>query len=364
MSLRSSLLSLHGKLIPEESGQGYLPYVWLVYLLFLFFPLFFQTHSVENWLVSIVSCVLFVGLYFWIYWQGVVGGLVGVAIICLMGSVVVDYTPGASVFFVYAGAFAFKAGSPKKAMLILGLIILYIGLYSYFRGLDWFFAFPAIFFTSIIGGINIYQREMEKKNRLIRLSQEELKRVAATAERERIARDLHDLIGHTLSIITMKTQLANKLIDIDIDRAKQELKELELISRQTLTDVREAVTGFKARDLASELANAKEVLQSSDIRFIVDVAKPLPSGKANQILAFALRELITNVVRHSHATQCKLIIDNTKSETHFVFSDNGDCDTAELGNGLSGLKERVESAKGSFNLNTKIGFSIEIGLPS
>lgn len=363
MSLKSTLLRWHRRLLPEDIGQGYLPYIWLVYLSFLFFPFFIEAQPIENWVVTVSSAVFFVALYFWVYWQDSKLGLVGVLIMCALGSIVVDYSPGSSVFFVYAGAFAFKAGSPKKSLVTLVLIIAYIGLYSYIRALHPFFAFPAMFFTTLIGGINIYQREMEKKNKLLKLSQEELSRVAATAERERIARDLHDLIGHTLSMITMKAQLANKLADRDIGAAKRELADLEKISRETLSDVRDAVTGFKSRDFDAELANAKAVLQSSDIQFDVKAGECELPQALNSTLALALRELVTNVVRHSNATLVKLALRNNGDVVTFTFSDNGQVSQTTLGNGLIGLQERVEQARGQFELDTSAGFTIVIRMP-
>ena len=363
MSVKSTLLSLHKRLLPEDTGQGFLPYIWLVYLSFLYFPFFIGPQPIQSWVVTIASSVLFVGVYFWEYWQGVKGGLLGIAIMCAMGSFVVDYSAGASVFFVFAGAFAFKAGSPKYALITLFAIVAYIGLFSYWRQLNLLFAFPAMFFTILIGGINIYQREMERKNRLLKLSQEELSKVAATAERERIARDLHDLIGHTLSMITMKTQLANKLIDRDIEAAKRELSDLEQISRQTLSDVRDAVTGFKSRDWAGEVANAKAVLQSSDIHFELDEDMTMPSGLANEVLAMALRELVTNVIRHSTASRCFLALRNNRDVLAFEFRDNGDSQTVKMGNGLNGLKERVEQLHGTLTLDNKAGFAVLIRIP-
>ncbi|MFC3093810.1 sensor histidine kinase [Alteromonas sediminis] len=364
MSSQSMWLKIHHKLLPQDSGQGYLPYVLLVYMWFLFIPFFFYAPPLSTWLITLIGAGCFLVIYFWTHWQhDVRRNLLSIMLICVIGSVVALENTGASVFFVYASAFAFKVGPPKTAMLVIGVIVSYVGGYAYLNSLSWYFTYPTMFFSTVIGGINIYQTEINRKNRLLKLSQEELSKVAAMAERERIARDLHDLIGHTLSMITMKTQLANKLIDKDIERAKKELKELETISRETLSDVRDAVTGFKNRDFTSELANAKVVFQNADIALNTDMRAQVPKGEVNKTLTLALREMVTNVMRHSNASECTINLFEEGDDIVLSFSDNGKVESLTMGNGLKGVQERAESCGGSLRLTFEHGYQLILRVP-
>src|SRR5690606_28083445 len=115
--------------------------------------------------------------------------------------------------------------------------------------------------TMIIGTIVNVEAMQHEKDAALQLSHDEVRRLAATAERERIGRDLHDLLGHTLSLITLKLELSRKLIDRDTDAARREIGEAEKVARHALAEVRSAVTGFRAADLAAELASARLLLE-------------------------------------------------------------------------------------------------------
>ena len=134
-----------------------------------------------------------------------------------------------------------------------------------------------------------------EKDAALALSQDEVRRLAATAERERIGRDLHDLLGHTLSLITLKLELSRKLFERDPARAKHEMEDAERVAREALAQVRSAVTGIRATDLAAELASAKLLLETTRVQ--LDYAPP-PQGLPPEVergLALVLREAVTNI---------------------------------------------------------------------
>ena len=138
------------------------------------------------------------------------------------------------------------------------------------------------------------------------MADEEIEHLAKVAERERIARDLHDLLGHTLSLITLKAELARKLVDRDPQRAKQEMLDVEQTSRAALADVREAISGYRGEGLAAELIRARKTLETAGISVDSDIAE-LPLTPAQEtVLALALREAMTNVVRHAQARRCSV----------------------------------------------------------
>ncbi len=146
----------------------------------------------------------------------------------------------------------------------------------------------------------------------LRVANDEIEHLAKVAERERIARDLHDLLGHTLSLITLKAELARKLVDRDPQRAKQEMQDVEQTSRAALADVREAISGYRGQGLATELMRARQTLETAGIA--VDcAASEVPLSPAQEsVLALALREAVTNVVRHAQAQRCSVRLAATR----------------------------------------------------
>ncbi len=159
---------------------------------------------------------------------------------------------------------------------------------------------------------------------MLRRTRAELARAAVAEERLRIARDLHDLLGHSLSLITLKAELAGRVIGADPDRAAREIAELELVARQSLSDVREAVAGFRQPDLAGELVAARQLLEAAGIASEISAAgtADLPQ-EVDAALAWAVREGTTNVVRHSKATHVAIRVTSGAAAVTAEISDNG-----------------------------------------
>ncbi|MBW8755929.1 MAG: sensor histidine kinase, partial [Sphingomonadales bacterium] len=193
-----------------------------------------------------------------------------------------------------------------------------------------------------------------------------VRRLATLAERERIGRDLHDLLGHTLSLITLKSELAKRLALADPARAQQEMEEVERVARHTLAEVRSAVTGLRAGDLASELVSARLMLEASGIALSVELPDGLDLPKqTGASLALVLREAITNIHRHSRATEARVIITRNGQEFSMRIVDNGCGGLAAHGNGVSGMRERVRQIGGRLAIDSpaKQGTALEIGIP-
>jgi two-component system sensor histidine kinase DesK len=199
----------------------------------------------------------------------------------------------------------------------------------------------------------------------LRLSQTEVRRLATLAERERIGRDLHDLLGHTLSLITLKAELAKRLALADPARAQREMEEVERVARHTLAEVRSAVTGLRAGDLGSELVSARLMLEASGIALNVvmpeRLALPAPTEAA---LSLVLREAITNIHRHSRATEARVLITRNGQDFSMRITDNGCGGLAAHGNGVSGMRERVRQVGGQLAIDSpaKQGTVLEIGV--
>ncbi|MEV5705488.1 sensor histidine kinase [Actinoallomurus sp. NPDC052274] len=181
----------------------------------------------------------------------------------------------------------------------------------------------------------------------------EVARLAANEERLRIARDLHDLLGHTLSLIVLKSEVAVRIADRDPARSLDEMKDIETVARQALTDVRAAVSGYRRRDLAEELDNARGVLVAADIELALSISgTPLPDG-VDDLFAWAVREGVTNIVRHSRARTADISVTRVGACAVLQISDDGTGPAADGGgpgvggNGLAGLGERVARVGGS-----------------
>ena len=219
---------------------------------------------------------------------------------------------------------------------------------------------PMTLVIGLIVGVEHRERENEAA---LRLSHEEVRRLAATAERERIGRDLHDLLGHTLSLITLKLELSRKLIDRDAAAARTEIAEAEKVARHALTEVRAAVTGFRAADLAAELASARLLLESSAVALDYD-APPELSPEIERPLALVLREAATNIARHAQASRAEVRFVREESRLRMRIADDGRGASSAEGNGVVGMRERVRALGGSFEFaSSKAGTAVEVAVP-
>jgi two-component system, NarL family, sensor histidine kinase DesK len=171
----------------------------------------------------------------------------------------------------------------------------------------------------------------------------EVARLAADNERSRIARDLHDLLGHSLTTITLKAGLARRLSDADPKRAGEEIGAVEDLSRQALSEVRSAVSRYRDVTLAAELAQGKELLRASGVTADLPTATDIVDVANQELFGWVVREGITNVARHAHATRCSVRL----SASEIEIRDDGMGAQAADGNGIAGLKERVTAAGGT-----------------
>lgn len=182
-----------------------------------------------------------------------------------------------------------------------------------------------------------------RSNAALAHARSEVARLATENERARIARDLHDLLGHSLTTITVKAQLANRLAATDPARAAVEIGEVEELTRRTLADVRAAVSGYREVTLGNELAAAREVLRAAGITADLPGAIDAVAQPDDELFAWVVREGVTNVVRHSRARTCHVVLGQRSIE----ISDDGSGSAGRCpGNGLSGLQERVMAAGG------------------
>ena len=194
-------------------------------------------------------------------------------------------------------------------------------------------------------------------------------RLAKLAERERIARDLHDVLGHTLSLIALKTELAGRLLskNQDVERARAEMAEIENISRQALADVHQTILGDRPETLEQEFERARSTLRTAGIAVDCQREHVFVDPVHESVLGFALREAVTNIVRHSQASNCHIRLQQSDQGCMLEVQDDG-CGALEQecqkeGEGLRGMRERVEAIGGSVRRDVSTGTRLMVQLP-
>lgn len=167
-------------------------------------------------------------------------------------------------------------------------------------------------------------------------------------ERERVARDVHDVLGHSLTVLSIKAELASRLVDTDLDRARAELADISRLSREALGEVRATVGGLRAARLEDEVAAARTALAGRGIEADLPSDVRTADPRYRPVMGWVLREAVTNVVRHSRASRCVVRLEEAALTVH---DDGCGIDLARgPGNGLRGLRERVEAAGGRFSV--------------
>ncbi len=202
----------------------------------------------------------------------------------------------------------------------------------------------------------------------LRSAREELARMAVGEERLRFARDLHDLLGHSLSLITLKSELAGRLLPDDPEKAEAEVRDIEGVARQALGEVREAVAGYRSPTLDEELAGAAEMLEAAGISCRIENEAGLLPREIDSVLAWAVREGTTNIIRHSRARNCRIVLAREDDRVRAEITDDGrgKASGETPGSGLSGLAERVAGfGEGEFEAGPlgEGGFRLRIDLP-
>lgn len=339
------------------------PAVWLVYLIFFVMGPLINGQSEELFRTAAILGI-FVPLYFWTHRQNGYQALPALLLMTGLGYYGCLSNLGAATFYIYAAALGVRLGTPSRAFYWLGALLLLLSVITVFGHGHTFYMVPMVVSTAMIGLLCIHQENVEKKNDELRQSREEVTRLAKTAERERIARDLHDLLGHTLSLVVLKSQLAGRLLaragegkegptgSTSAERAAAEVAEVERIARQALQEVRTAVAGWRSAGLEQEIANARSACELSGLRFLgtVDAQQlaelpPLVEGA----MAMALREAVTNLLRHAEATLCRIRLSRQAEHYQLEIEDDGRglAKKSPDGQGMASIRQRVAQLGGT-----------------
>ena len=315
----------------------------------------------HGWQWMAVSLPVFLALYAASLWlPRRQGGWMAVAMLVAVLSVLPWFAPAMSYYIfgvILLNVFPQLSrkgyiGSAMAACAVFAFVSLGIGM-------GWSMALlVAIISLSIV--VSLAMGDVEKqKQAVLRQSQAAVRAQASAAERERIGRDLHDLLGHTLSLITLKLELSRKLADSDPQRSRNEANDAETVARQALAQVRAAVTGMRATDLHGEIASAGLLLQSSGVHWQAHTPPPLPQA-IDTLLSLVLREAATNIARHAQATTARLQFLIAGDVLQMIISDDGRGIGSRRGNGLTGMRERVEALDGVLSIEGERGMGTQL----
>jgi two-component system, NarL family, sensor histidine kinase DesK len=219
------------------------------------------------------------------------------------------------------------------------------------------------FLTAGVGIGNLVGAVQKRANQKLSLAQDQIEHLAKVAERERIARDLHDVLGHTLSVVVLKSELAGKLMGTDAAQARREIGEVEEIARRALSEVREAIRGYRAEGIGAEIARARRTLDAAGVSLDCrgDGVRLDPNHES--VLALVLREAITNILRHAGASRCRLELAADGGRTVLRVEDDGRGAIGHEGNGLRGMRERIEALGGRLEIDSQQGTRLTAEIP-
>jgi len=368
--------------------------LWLIWVVWvpLSIPAFirlFQAHPpLPQLIATLFGVALFFGIYLLASWRRAVNlvatstlpshteASTWLTIAALTGlGLILTMLSGSEwqTLFYYTSGYVGGSLLIRRAILVVFVITLLATVAGWFAGLGWIDLAQTIVFIPAIVFITRSVMWSITTSWQLNDARKEIARLAVMTERLRIARDLHDLLGHNLSLIALKSELAKRLVNVAPERAIVEISDVENVARTTLQEVREAVSAFRQPTLKSELNAAQEILAAAGIAYHFDgdesMIDALPTT-IEAVLSWTVREAVTNVIRHSRAHQCTIRMTRNAQEIGIEVIDDGAVFTSvsssdNEGNGLRGLTERVETLGGRCETSPREegGFLLAVSVP-
>lgn len=327
--------------------------VFLSYVPFYFISWLFRKPGTIEIVASLAGIGVFIALFWSIWLRKGRPALWQVLAIFGIGMALSPFNTGWSVFTIYAMSFAARLPSRRisvRVMIAMEVVLLATG--PLFMNNSWPVWASGVLFGGITGFAGLMQADVERKNQELALAHEEVRALATTAERERISRDLHDLLGHTLTLVAVKAELAARLVSRDAAAAEREMQSVATAAREALAEVRTAVVGMKGASLTTELERAKTALAAANVT--AEVSGGAPDGHPGQeaVLAMALREAVTNVIRHSGAARCEIRLEPSASALTLSVADDGKGGELVEGSGLKGMRTRLSAIGGGLDIKS------------
>ncbi|KRB02287.1 sensor histidine kinase [Lysobacter sp. Root690] len=339
----------------------------LLYLSFVFIPLFFWQPPWWIIAMAIASVVAFLPMYWAFYRGGSKLRLWLVLAVAGIGYGVLPYGIGGGTYLIFAAGMIASFLPRWHGMALAVALFAIFSVEALMILPPEFSPVSSVLIQTLVGAI-VYAgvlaaRSRELRNAELRLTQEEVRRLASLAERERIGRDLHDLLGHTLSVVVLKSQLAARLLEHDKKAAQDQICEVERVAREALTQVREAVAGIRANGLQAELAAARLALLGGEISLDHKLAPVDIPLNVEAALALALRESVTNVLRHARARRVDVeLTQDARGGIVLRIADDGRGGVSGEGHGLTGMRERLHSVGGVVEIESPNGAGTRLSL--
>lgn len=322
------------------------PAIWLAYIPLFFIPWAIKLPSPVQMIAAGAGLAVFLMVYF-ISLKAAGWRLIGLAIAALLLSFALAFTNSNwTVIAVYAAAMIAELRPAWRAGLGVGVFAAASAGLALVTGQPAFYWVLGVFLMIMVGIGNISRAALQDKNAALAAAQGEVRHFAAAVERERIGRDLHDLLGRTLTLIALKADLAARLSTTDSQKAASEMRDIAAAAREGLAEVRAAVSGMTGASLAGEIAGSKAALAAAGIACEVEGDAEAIDPGTSAVLAMALREAVTNVIRHSGARTCRIALIQQPGGLELKVSDDGDGQAVRPGGGLAGLTSRLSAAGG------------------
>ena len=331
-------------------------YIWLSYSLFFFIEPVMRGRG-AYWMWCVLVYVPFAVAYVLLVRERRLPVKLGLlAAMAVLGLVGYTFNGGATSMLTLATAFLpFVVEDVVTILLCFAAAAGAMAAVGALAHQSWINTGIGFFLIAVVGSSNIFIGQRKRANARLSMAQDEIERLAALAERERIARDMHDVLGHTLSVIVLKSELAGRLLERDPEAAAREIADVEGTARKALAEVREAIGGYRARGLGAEVEQARHTLATAGVALRVEMPALLELSPTEEtVLSLAVREAVTNVIRHARATRCELRLQTNAGGGHrLTLADDGrGMVAAREGNGLRGMRERVEALGGEFGMRS------------
>lgn len=356
--------------IPSDYGK--LQYLWLLSLGYMFWKFAYVMPEALELVLLALTVALFVPLYCASHWARGWQVAACAAASCLIGVLWAPYNAGAASFFIFACAMCASLQTARRAIGAMLAVIACGAAASILAGpLQMMFLLPLLLIGLPVGLSTLMDVRMRESRRQLMRKQEEVEHMARIAERERISRDLHDLLGHSLSLIALKAELAGKLAPHDMRACAREIADIETAARAVLAEVRTAVSGYRESGLAQALASARASLLAAGVALDERVERVELAPAAEHVVALAVREAVTNIIRHARASRCtvSLVREQHGGQAHAVLRvlDDGrlrSTDDLKPGNGLDGMQARAAALGGRLSLRAGTGLALELQVPA
>jgi two-component system sensor histidine kinase DesK len=352
-------MSSHPLIVRKPVPWGFL--IWTLPLAYVFWAPYQLRAGWFEWLATTLTLAtvlaLFLGALTYTEQRSRVAGICVALVVIAIGFLA--YRPSGALYFPVATAFV-----PAAVGGGIGLSITIVFAIAVLFGVEWgllyldgsqgvylpLFAAVQIFVSAIGAIVAVRQtRELQRRDR--------------TSERERIAKDLHDVMGHSLASLALKAELARRVFETDPERARREISDVERIARQGLEDMRGAIHGYYAGDIYAELDRVEQLLKAANIAVERRCEGLEMSPAKERVFALIAREAVTNILRHSQARVCRLALFRTADAFQLEISDDGRGGNHEEGVGMRSIRTRAEALGGTAVWSSALGTHLSVSLP-